>query len=116
MEKKRDYSFDLLRVISMLMVVVIHVSNVYSRSFGSISNTSFLISLIFNTVSRISVPVFFMISGALLVDREYDKKKYMKRLKKYIILIFVWDVFYLIWEYLFLGIKYAGKEKYSFGF
>ena len=106
MEKKRDVSFDILRIISMFMVVIIHVSNVYSRSFGIISNKSFFVSLVFNTISRISVPIFFMISGALLVNREFDKKKYIKRLNKYIILIIVWDLIYLIWEYLYLGTTY----------
>ena len=58
MTKKREYSFDILRIISMFMVIVVHVSNVYSRSFGIIGNKSFFISLVFNTISRISVPIF----------------------------------------------------------
>ena len=78
MKEKREYAFDLLRVISMFMVIVVHVSNVYSRSYGIISNQNFLYSLIYNTISRISVPIFLMISGALLLDRKFDKKKYRK--------------------------------------
>ena len=106
MNKKREYSFDILRVISMIMVVIIHVSNTYSRAYGTISNVSFFGSLVFNTISRISVPIFLMISGALLLDRKYNKKKYISRLKKYIILIVSWDIIYLIWEKLFLKITY----------
>ena len=74
MNSKREYSFDILRVISMCMVIIIHVSNVYSRSYGIISNKSFLFSLIFNTISRISVPIFLMISGALLLERDFNKR------------------------------------------
>lgn len=74
MNSKREYSFDILRVISMCMVIIIHVSNVYSRSYGIISNQSFLFSLIFNTISRISVPIFLMISGALLLERDFNKR------------------------------------------
>ena len=62
----------------MIMVITIHVANVYSRSFGFISNKSYIFSLIYNTVSRISVPIFLMISGALLVDRGFNKNKYFK--------------------------------------
>ncbi len=109
--KKREYSFDILRVIAMIMVIAIHVSNVYSRSFGIISNGSFLVSLIFNTVSRISVPIFLMISGALLLDRKFDKKKYIQRIKKFVIIIIVWDVIYLVWEYLYLGVTYDKLYK-----
>ncbi len=102
----RENAFDILRVISMIMVITVHVSNVYSRSFGIINHSSFLISLVFNTISRISVPIFLMISGALLLNREWNKNKYIKRIIKYIVLIIAWDSIYLIWEYLYLGITY----------
>ena len=106
MKNKRELSFDILRVISMIMVIIIHVANVYCRNYGIINNSSYLISLIFNTISRISVPLFFMISGALLLNQKFDKEKYKKRLFKYIIIILFWDIFYLIWEYFYLNIKY----------
>lgn len=106
MTKKREYAFDILRVISMIMVIIVHVANVYCRSFGLIGNKSYLIALIFNTISRVSVPIFFMISGALLLDRKFNKEKWFKRVLKYILLIVVWDIIYLIWEYFYLGITY----------
>ena len=58
------------------MVIIIHIANVYCRSFGMISTKSYLISLIFNTICRVSVPIFFMISGTLLLDREFNKSKF----------------------------------------
>lgn len=106
MKKTREYAFDILRVISMIMVIIIHIANVYCRSFGMISTKSYLISLIFNTICRVSVPIFFMISGTLLLDRSFNKEKYFKRVIKYAILIVVWDIIYLVWEYLFLGVTY----------
>ena len=106
MQNKRDYSFDFLRIISMFMVIVIHVSNVYSRSFGIISNKYYLVSLFYNTICRISVPLFFMISGALLLDRNFNKEKYIKRIIRFITIIAFWDILYLLWEYFYLGIKY----------
>ena len=114
MKEKREYSFDLLRVISMFMVIVVHVANVYSRSYGIISDQSYIISLIFNTISRISVPIFLMISGALLLDREFDKAKYFKRIKRFLILIIVWDAIYLYWEYIYLGNTYHPVHKLLF--
>lgn len=106
MKKTREYAFDILRVISMIMVIIIHIANVYCRSFGMISTKSYLISLIFNTICRVSVPIFFMISGSLLLDRSFNKEKYLKRVLKYVILIVVWDIIYLVWEYFYLGITY----------
>lgn len=104
--KKREYSFDVLRVIAMTMVIVIHVANVYGRRFALISHSSYLVSLVFNTVSRVSVPIFLMISGALLLDRAFDKKKYFQRIKKFIILIAICDIVYLVWEYFIFGNTY----------
>ena len=103
MKPKREYAFDILRIISMFMVIVIHVSNVYSRRYGLISTNDFLGSLVYNTVCRVSVPIFLMISGALLLDRKFEKEKYLKRILKFIIIIIVWDAIYLLWEYLYLG-------------
>ena len=102
---KRDLRFDLLRTLSMSLVVIIHVANVYCNEYGSISNSSFLGGVVFNVLARVCVPIFFMISGALLATRKFDKK-YWDRILKIIILIVVWDIFYLIWEYFYLGIKY----------
>lgn len=111
MKKEREYSFDILRVIAMTMVIIIHVSNIYSRSYLLIENESYLVSIIFNTISRISVPLFFMISGALLLDRNFNTKKYIQRLLKFVMLIAVWDIIYLIWEYFFLDITYTKLYK-----
>ena len=102
---KRDLRFDLLRTLSMSLVIVIHVANVYCNDYGNISNSSFLGGVVFNVLARVCVPIFFMISGALLATRKFDKK-YFDRILKIIILIVVWDIFYLIWEYFYLGITY----------
>ena len=111
MNKTREYAFDILRVISMVMVIIIHIANVYCRNFGFISNSSYLIALILNTICRVSVPIFFMISGALLLDRNFNKEKYFKRVIKYVVLIIVWDIIYLVWEYFYLGITYDKLYK-----
>lgn len=96
--EKRDYKLDLLRVISMVMVIVIHIANYYCRAFNSINRLSYFGALIFNTISRISVPFFFMISGATLLNKEYDKNKNKNRIiTKIITLIFV-TIIYFIWD------------------
>ena len=96
--RKRDYRLDLLRVISMIMVVIIHIANYYCRAFNDIDKISYLGALIFNTISRISVPFFFMISGATLLNKEYDKRKNKDRIIKKIITLFVITIIYFIWD------------------
>ena len=96
--KKRNYRLDLLRVISMIMVIIIHIANYYCRAFGDIDKISYIGALIFNTISRISVPFFFMISGATLLSKGYDKGKNKERIIKKIITLSVITIIYFIWD------------------
>ena len=54
----RNRKLDLLRVISMIMVIIIYIANYYCRLYSNISKVSYLRTLIFNTISRISVLTF----------------------------------------------------------
>lgn len=95
---KRNYRLDLLRVISMIMVIVIHIANYYCRSFNNLDKISYIGALIFNTISRISVPFFFMISVATLLRKKYDKNKNKERIIKKIITLIVITIIYFIWD------------------
>ena len=95
---KRNYRLDLLRVISMIMVIIIHIANYYCRSFNNLDKISYIGALIFNTISRISVPFFFMISGATLLSKKYDKDKNKERIIKKIITLIVITIIYFIWD------------------
>ena len=94
--KEKKINIEFMRIIAIISTIVIHVSNIYMRSFGNISNSDFLVATIFNACARICVPVFFMISGALLIKGEYNKEKYLKRVKKFIIILAVWSVVYYL--------------------
>jgi len=96
--EKIDYRLDFLRVISMIMVIIIHIANYYCRAFHDIDKISYLGALIFNTISRISVPFFFMISGATLLSKKYDKIKNKKRIIKKIIILIIITIIYFIWD------------------
>ena len=94
----RNRKLDLLRVISMIMVIIIHIANYYCRSYSNISRVSYLGALIFNTISRISVPTFFMISGATLLNKKYDKCKNKIRIKRKLITLLVITIVYFLWD------------------
>ena len=81
---KRVYYLDILRVIACLSVIMIHVTaNYLYTNFGSVN---FVISNIINSLSRIGVPLFVMISGSLLLNSEYtlSKQKLINRIIKMI--------------------------------
>ncbi len=107
----KDFRLDILRTIACVMVVFIHVANYYCRAFSEISSVSYLASVIFNTVCRVSVPIFFMLSGMLLLRRPVDLKKNTKRiLEKLVYLVFITGI-YLLWDIFYMGktnINYLG--------
>lgn len=100
---KKDYNLDILRIISMVLVIVIHVANYYCRAFYDINAFSYFGAVVFNSVARVSVPIFFMISGALLLNKDYDVKKNKKRICKNIITLIIFTIVYLLWDYLYMN-------------
>ena len=47
----------------------------------------YLVAVIFNSLSRICVPLFFMVSGIFLIGEDYDRKKYIKRIVRFILIV-----------------------------
>ncbi|MEZ8094817.1 acyltransferase [Photobacterium swingsii] len=95
--RQKIYFFDLLRCVAAVAVVVIHVLGPYREQLGSIANTDWSIAIGFNSVSRWAVPVFIMITGALMLSdrRDFVLSYYLKRrLGKVLIPFLVWSVFY----------------------
>lgn len=92
----RIYYLDILRVVACLAVIVIHSSTQYViKDFGSFN---FWIGNIFDGITRIGVPIFVMISGALMLDKnyKYTNKKIIQHIKKLIIFFIFWSLIYTI--------------------
>ena len=68
--KEKNYNLELIRLISFILVIVIHVTNYFCRAYGEITQGEYIFSLALDTAARVSVPCFFMISGALLLGRQ----------------------------------------------
>ena len=65
---KRNYSIDMLRIVAMCAVVMIHVYSYFPCLIGS------SVARICADLSRWAVPVFIMISGSFLLQREINLK------------------------------------------
>ena len=89
---------DLIRVVAIFLVVVIHVSGQLTNVWGKIPNDQWIIADIYGGISRIAVPLFFMISGYLLLPRSESLSAfYTKRMTKLLIPLVVWSLIYLGW-------------------
>lgn len=104
MASERDFRLDKIRTLSMVLVVCVHAANYYCRAMSSLSPASLFIACIFNAAARISVPAFFMISGALLLKKDYDPKKNRRRIfTKLTTLVFITAVYYF-WDRYFMKV------------
>ncbi|MEE1087027.1 MAG: acyltransferase family protein [Schaedlerella sp.] len=91
---QKNYNIEMVRALSFVMVIVIHVANYFSRAFEHIGMGEYLFSLILNTFARVSVPCFFMISGALLLGRNETMKKSLQRVQRFLPVLVVWTIIY----------------------
>ena len=92
----RIYYLDVLRVIACMAVVVIHASAPYVKQGVSLSN--FWVGDILEGPARIAVPLFVMISGALMLDENYtfSKVKLIGHIKKLILFFVFWSATYTV--------------------
>ncbi len=108
--KEKNYNLEMIRMISFILVIVIHVTNYYCRDFGGISRGEYIFSLVLDVVARISVPCFFMISGALLLGRDEPLEKHVKRLIRFFTALVVWSLIYYLWNTFYMGTEFDLAE------
>jgi surface polysaccharide O-acyltransferase-like enzyme len=90
-KKPITYWADLIRVVAIYLVVTIHVPGQLTNVWGQISKGQWLIADIYGGIARISVPLFFMISGFLLLPHSESLRDfYSKRMTKILIPFVAW--------------------------
>ena len=91
-----------LKVISLFAVIVLHTASLLLMDFKKASINDWLIADFYNALVRFAVPVFVMISGALLLHREYKIGDFLKR-----------RLTRVIWPFLFWSLIYIGYSWYA---
>ncbi len=102
---KRDLSghksyIDILRIIAIFMVYYVHTGtramHHYQIEGGPIS---YYAALFLNTLALAGPPIFFAISGGLLLSRDIDLKKLLtRRIPKYILIILIFNLLQLYYK------------------
>ena len=84
--KQRILWGDVLRTIATILVILIHVIAPYQyAAFNNHDILSFLPLATINSITRMAVPVFFMLTGAFLLNKtpsKITKNSYLKWIKK----------------------------------
>jgi surface polysaccharide O-acyltransferase-like enzyme len=74
---KRIFYLDQLRALAILAIVICHVALIWqSAEPGSFNK---LVSFLFNFLGRYGVPIFLMLTGVLLLNKNYTIDGFLKR-------------------------------------
>lgn len=93
MQSAKIKSLDNLRVISAFAVILVHVSHPLTEQ---IHHQSWWIANLYDSSARFCVPIFLMISGALLLDKQESIKSFLsKRMMRILLPFLFWNTIYL---------------------
>lgn len=96
----RDLRFDTLRVISTFAVVWLHVSAHVVTNDQHFGTSAWWVGNVANSFSRWCVPLFVMMSGALLLSRSSESDPllfYRRRAARLLVPLLFWSIFYIGW-------------------
>lgn len=96
-KKARDLYPDLVRTTGICLIVMLHVAAILFYQYAD--QSKWISCLFFDSPARVGVPLFFMLSGALLLTKQEPIHVFFqKRFFKVLIPLIVWSVFYLVWR------------------
>ncbi|EKC0291074.1 acyltransferase family protein [Escherichia coli] len=91
--KKRNINIDIAKAVSCFMVILLHVTAVRFYQFSD----QWLIINILNSFTRVSVPIFIMVTGYLIVNSKNTTfSEIPRRCKRVVICLIAWSFFYII--------------------
>lgn len=105
---KRLFHLDVLRAIACLSVVMIHVSAEFVVK--GTTGPDFWLGNLLDSLSRAGVPLFVMVSGALMLDESYQftKKKWLGHIGRMVAFYAVWSTTYY---FLYQGINLISQGE-----
>lgn len=118
--KNKRISLEVLRIIAICMVIYNHTGENGFEMFRTVYGTPlWYLVILLDVVSKAGVPLFFMISGVLLLDKkETLKELFIKRILRYVVIIVLFSFIYYIRLYIHhpeygFSIKFFIKYIYS---
>lgn len=85
-----------LRLIALYAVIILHSTAPLLMQYGKVPAADWWMADFLNAAVRFAVPVFVMITGALLLNREYETGVFLKkRLSRVVIPFLFWSLVYI---------------------
>ena len=98
-ESERESWVDFVKVTAIFLVVLLHSAAPWVYRYDLIADFDWQVGNIIDSVTRVSVPLFFMTTGYLLLSKPiYLKTYFNKRVKRIVLPWLVWSIIYLIYK------------------
>lgn len=99
--KERIRYIDNLRIYAILCIVLLHIVSIFRwKYFGVNTNNYFILTLI-DAFARVGLPLFFMITGVLMINKKEDLSFYLffkKRVLRLICAYLVFSILYYLYD------------------
>lgn len=93
---KRILWVDWAKFLAIFFILIIHCSSDFLTG-GIIGSSNWLITLFFESISRWGIIVFVMVSGFLLLRKEYELKEFLfKRFSRVVLPFVFWNIIYIV--------------------
>ena len=123
-QAKRHFWADSMRILAIFLVITIHASGYVLIAWSSVSQFAWFVANLVDSFARISVPLFVMLSGALLLDKKESTLQFIsKRIPRLMLPWFFWGTVQLLYNASFSlnllfapGIKSRVIDTYLGGF
>lgn len=93
--KNRIIFYDAIKALAIYLVCIYHYNHL-NLDILHARNLEVYVNYFFYGMSSIAVPLFFMVNGALLLNKEYTLRKHLKKTICLYLLMFVWSFISLI--------------------
>jgi len=115
--KSRLVHLDLLRLLAIFLVIFNHTGDrgytLFVQHMGTPLHLPYMLASIF---CKIAVPLFFMISGALLLGREESYRQlFTKRILRMLLVLIIASVPYYLWMHRSNGLSPLNFLSYIYG-
>ncbi len=108
----REAWVDVVRVVAIFCVIVLHVAGPLLYEYNEIPLSYWLIANFYDSCVRMCVPLFFMVSGYLLLKKDEPLLDFFrKRCQKVVLPLLAWTVFYLLWSIFIDNEPFAGVRS-----
>lgn len=95
---------DIIRVLAVFLVMLIHSSATLLDKWDDIPFDFWMWGNAYDSLARASVPLFIMLSGALILGKREDTRTFFKKRFSRLLFPFVfWVVVYINWRIFYIG-------------